>query len=85
MGEIRCDGDKKTYRIFGFFGPDRSQFTLLHGVQKDTNRKSGSGKKWMSEQMDLAASRRDLILEEVKDRLNRKFTGEWKHLHEFEF
>lgn len=34
MGEIRFNAKDKTYRVFGFFGPDRSQFTLLIGCEK---------------------------------------------------
>jgi hypothetical protein len=49
MGEIRFDGDKKTYRVFGFFGPARLQFTLLSGHIK---------KRDMKHEMDLAAKRR---------------------------
>jgi hypothetical protein len=50
MGEIRFNGDDKTYRIFGFFGPERLQFTLLAGHEK---------KRDLKHEMDLAATRRD--------------------------
>jgi hypothetical protein len=33
IGEIRLKADKE-YRIFGFFGPGRSDFTLLIGASK---------------------------------------------------
>jgi hypothetical protein len=50
MGEVRFSGDKKTYRIFGYFGPGRLQFTLLSGHVK---------KRDLKHEMDLAAKRRD--------------------------
>ena len=50
MGEILFDGDDKTYRVFGYFGPERSQFTLLSGQEK---------KRDLRHEMDLAAKRRD--------------------------
>ena len=50
MGEVRFGGDSKTYRIFGYFGPDRLQFTLPDGCEKKRNLKP---------EMDLAARRRD--------------------------
>jgi hypothetical protein len=34
IGEIRFDGENKTYRVFGYFGPARLQFTLLLGCEK---------------------------------------------------
>ena len=49
MGEIRFDGDNKTYRIFGFFGPNRLQFTLLLGTEK---------KRSLKHEMDEASKRR---------------------------
>jgi hypothetical protein len=36
VGEIRFKVDKQ-YRIFGFFGPGRSDFTLLVGASKKGN------------------------------------------------
>jgi hypothetical protein len=37
IGEIRLKEDKRQYRIFGFFGPGRSEFTLLIGASKKGN------------------------------------------------
>jgi hypothetical protein len=34
IGEVRFDGEKKTYRLFGYFGPRRFQFTFLLGCEK---------------------------------------------------
>jgi hypothetical protein len=48
MGEIRFDGEAKTYRVFGYFGPRRLQFTLLNGYEKKRN---------MKHEMDEAAKR----------------------------
>ena len=50
MGEIRFDGDAKTYRVFGYFGPNKLQFTMLMGHEK---------KRSLKHEMDLAAQRRD--------------------------
>ena len=36
IGEVRIKVDKQ-YRIFGFFGPARSEFTLLIGASKKGN------------------------------------------------
>ena len=49
MGEIRFGGDGKSYRIFGYFGPNRMQFTML----------SGHEKRDLKHEMDQAAKRRD--------------------------
>jgi hypothetical protein len=58
MGEIRFDGDKKTYRVFGYFGPQnrRLHFTLLLGCEKKRN---------LKHEMDLAARRRDFAEQNV--------------------
>jgi hypothetical protein len=34
IGEVRFKADRKEFRIFGFFGPGRSIFTLLIGASK---------------------------------------------------
>jgi hypothetical protein len=52
MGEIRFNGDGNTYRVFGFFGPDRHEFTMVHGCEK---------KRDLKKDMDLAARRRRTI------------------------
>jgi hypothetical protein len=49
MGEVRFDGENKTYRVFGFFGPSRLQFTLLSGCEK---------KRSLKHEMDEAAKRK---------------------------
>jgi len=56
MGEIFFDGDQKTYRVFGYFGPRnrRLHFTLLLGCEKKRN---------LKHEMDLAAKRRDFAEE----------------------
>lgn len=50
MGEFRFNGDDKTYRVFGYFGPQKLNFTMLIGCEKKRN---------LKHEMDLAASRRD--------------------------
>jgi hypothetical protein len=50
MGEIRFDGERKAYRLFGYFGPFQMHFTFLHGCEKKRSLKS---------EMDHAAKRRD--------------------------
>ena len=65
MGEIRFSGDDKTYRVFGFFGPMRLQFTLLSGHVKKRN---------MKHEMDLASKRRDFA--EANQELLYEFTVE---------
>jgi hypothetical protein len=50
MGEVRFDGENKTYRLFGYFGPQRLQFTFLLGCEK---------KRSLKHEMDEAAKRRD--------------------------
>jgi len=57
MGEIRFDGEKKTYRIFGYFGPEKLNFTMLWGCEKKRN---------LKHEMDLAAKRRDFAEENKK-------------------
>lgn len=38
IGEVRLKVDKKQYRLLGFFGPGRSDFTLLVGsIKKGKN------------------------------------------------
>jgi hypothetical protein len=49
LGEIRFDGESKTYRVFGYFGPDRFHFTLLLGCEK---------KRSLKHEMDEAAKRK---------------------------
>jgi hypothetical protein len=63
MREVRFDGDKKTYRLFGYFGPGTLQFTLLAGHEK---------KRSLKHEMDLAAKRRDFS--EANPRLLYEFT-----------
>lgn len=40
MGEVRFDGEDKTYRLFGYFGPKRLHFTFLLGCEKKRSLKS---------------------------------------------
>lgn len=54
MGEIRFRGDRKVYRVFGWFGPERMQFTLLHGCIKQRSD--------LTAEMELARQRRDLVI-----------------------
>jgi hypothetical protein len=50
MGEVIFSGDGKTYRVFGYFGPQRLHFTFLSGHVK---------KRDLKHEMDQAAKRRD--------------------------
>jgi hypothetical protein len=50
MGEIRFKGENKQYRVFGFFGPQRMQFTLLSGHIKQRGN--------LKHEMDEAAKRK---------------------------
>ena len=54
MGEVRFRGDQKNYRLFGWFGPERLQFVLLHGCVKQRPN--------LRAEMDLATQRRDLVI-----------------------
>ena len=49
MGEIRFNGEDKTYRLFGYFGPNRLQFTFLLGCEK---------KRSLKHEMDEASKRK---------------------------
>jgi hypothetical protein len=49
MGEVRFNGEDKTYRMFGYFGPKRLQFTLLLGCEK---------KRSLKHEMDEARKRK---------------------------
>ena len=49
MGEVRFDGEGKTYRVFGYFGPKQLQFTFLLGCEK---------KRGLRHEMDEAAKRK---------------------------
>jgi hypothetical protein len=57
MGEVRFDGEKKTYRLFGYFGPKRFQFTFLIGCEK---------KGRLKREMDEAAKRKKFAEENEK-------------------
>jgi hypothetical protein len=54
MGEIRFKGDGKVHRVFGWFGPERLQFTLLHGCVKQ--------RRDLTAEMEIARERRDLVI-----------------------
>jgi hypothetical protein len=49
MGEVRFNGEDRTYRLFGYFGPHRLQFTFLLGCEKKRSLRHG---------LDEAAKRR---------------------------
>ena len=49
MGEVRFDGEDKTYRLFGYFGPEALYFTFLLGCEK---------KRGLKHEMDEAAKRK---------------------------
>jgi Phage derived protein Gp49-like (DUF891) len=51
---VRSDRGCETYRIYGFFGPEQRQYTLLHGTLK-TERNDRDGKR-------IAAERRDYVI-----------------------
>jgi hypothetical protein len=63
MGEVRFDGEKKTYRLFGYFGPKRFQFTFLLGCEK---------KRSLKREMDEAAKRKKFA--EKNEKLLYAFT-----------
>lgn len=73
MGEVRFDGDDKTYRLFGYFGPGQLQFTLLAGHEK---------KRDLKHEMDLAAKRRGFA--EANRGLLYEFTVETESSEEAE-
>lgn len=63
LGEVIFNGDNKTYRLFGWFGPQRLCFTLLVGCIK---------KRDLKHEMDEAAKRRDFA--EANPKLLYAFT-----------
>jgi hypothetical protein len=65
MGEIIFKGDRKTYRVFGWFGPTRGEFTLLHASAKQRAK--------LTAEMELARQRRDLVITNGR-RLTYDFT-----------
>jgi hypothetical protein len=65
MGEIRFDGENKTYRLFGWFGPQVQLFTFLLGCEKKRN---------LKHEMDEAAKRKSFA--EKNERLLYEFTFE---------
>jgi hypothetical protein len=54
LGEVRFDGEDKTYRLFGFEGPLPLQFTLMLGYEK---------KRDLKHEMDEAVKRRKFARE----------------------
>lgn len=56
MGKIRFKGDHKVYRVFGWFGPGRTQlrFTLLHGCKKQSAD--------LTSEYEVARKRRDIVI-----------------------
>ena len=59
MGEIRFKGDNKRHRVYGWFGPKRLQFVLLHGCVKQRSR--------MRREEQTGKTRRDLVIERGED------------------
>ena len=53
MGEIRFTSEGNRYRIYGYFGPKRMQFTLLHACMKQRSD--------LSAEMDIASHRKELV------------------------
>ena len=53
MGEIRFKVDRDHYRVFGSFGPERLQFTLLHACKKQRSD--------LTAEMELALQRKKLV------------------------
>jgi hypothetical protein len=54
IGEIRFKGDKKVHRAFGWFGPERLMFTLLHACVKQRSD--------LTAEHEIARKHRDLII-----------------------
>jgi hypothetical protein len=56
MGEIRFKADRKVHRVFGWFGPGRTQFrfTLLHACIKQRSD--------LKSEYELARKRRDFVI-----------------------
>lgn len=52
--DIRSERGSETYRIYGFFGPDQREYTLLHGTLK-TERNDRDGKR-------IARERRNYVI-----------------------
>jgi hypothetical protein len=64
MGEMRFKIAKDQYRVFGYFGPQRLQFTLLHACMKQRSE--------LKAEMDLALARKKLV--ELDNRRTYVFT-----------
>lgn len=64
MGEIRFKVDRNQYRVFGYFGPGRLQFTLLHACMKQRSD--------LKPEMELALERKGLV--ELDNRRAYEFT-----------
>jgi hypothetical protein len=71
IGEVRFNGEGKTYRLFGYFGPKQLHFTLLLGCEK---------KRDLKHEMDLVAKRRDFA--EANPGLLYEFTVEGRATQE---
>jgi Gp49-like protein DUF891 len=53
IGEIRFKVERKQFRVFGFFGPQPMQFTMVHACGKQRSN--------LKHDMSLAARRKDLL------------------------
>jgi len=53
---IRCDDGELTYRVYGYFGPNQREYTLLHGTLKP-ERNDRDGKRIARERMHRIARR----------------------------
>ena len=53
MGEIRFTSEGNRYRVYGYFGPKRMQFTMLHACMKQRSD--------LSAEMDIALHRKGLV------------------------
>jgi hypothetical protein len=56
--DVRSERGSETYRIYGFFGPNQREYTLLYGTLK-TVRNDGDGKRIASERRDYVNSHGD--------------------------
>lgn len=54
--DIRCDEGSLTYRVYGYFGPNEREYTLLLGKRK-LERNDTHGKRVAKERMDRIARR----------------------------
>jgi hypothetical protein len=53
VGEIRFKAERKQFRVYGFFGPQPLQFTMLHACGKQRSN--------LKREMNLAARRKRML------------------------